>query len=186
MRTVAAFLVSVVCITGWASADEPRESNRQIARELWDRELRLNGGKVVEQPHYPTEPALPWLSAWCVTRDPKFVVVAKKQLEYAHSREKKGLLIAPEGVSRDYQARQIYNFYLAYRILGDGAYMNWADSCAKAMIELIPRADHEVGGEKFKLFSAGFVNQDKGGVGSLGYFVDANQNAEVGLAYGLL
>src|SRR2546423_8483113 len=107
------FLLSIGLLTSSLLAQGTQQSNRQIARELWDRELRLNGGKVVEQPHYPTEPALPWLSAWCVTRDPKFVVVAKKQLEYAHSREKKGLLIAPEGVSRDYQARQIYNFYLA-------------------------------------------------------------------------
>jgi hypothetical protein len=102
------------------------------------------------------------------------------------------MIVTPDGTTtRDYQARQIYNFYLAYRILADGKYIRWADECAQAMLAIVPRQAHEIAGpaglrETHTVFSAGFIDPEKPGAGTLGYFIDVNQNAETGLAYGLL
>src|SRR6188474_2365386 len=97
------------------------ESNPRIelAKKLWAEKLTATNGKAVEAPHYPTEEALVFLSAYDFTREQRYADQAARQLEYSHSREQNGLLITPHQVTRDYQARQIYNFYLGYRILAD-------------------------------------------------------------------
>src|SRR6266498_5762032 len=92
-------LISLLFAAEFATAQEHRATNREIARQLWERELQKAGGKVVEQPHYPTEPALIWLSAWSVLREPKFADAARRQIEYAHTREKHGIIVAINGVT---------------------------------------------------------------------------------------
>src|SRR5437764_10590429 len=110
------------------------------------------------------------------------------QLDYCHGREVDGLLVTRENLStRDYQARQIYNFYLAYRILGDGRYLRWADDCAAAMVRLIPRGPREdPAGRTCTLFLAGYFTPDGKPHHETGNSIDPNQNAEVALAYTLL
>jgi hypothetical protein len=181
---VAAFLVLIPSI---ATAQEATASRIPLLREVWEKKLADAAGKAVEQQYYPTEPALVFLSAWSVTREEKYAEQARRQLESAHGREKEGVLVINDGTTtRDYQARQIYNFYLAYRVFADGEYLDWADDCARAMLKVIPRKAHDVAGRTYTLFSAGFVDPQRRGDGSLGYVVDVNQNAEVGLAFALL
>jgi hypothetical protein len=137
--------------------------------------------------HYPTEGALVFLTAYDFTRDPRFAQQAAVQLDYAHAREVNGLIVTGEKTTtRDYQARQIYNFYLAYRVLGDGRYLRWADDCAAAMIRLIPREPHEAAGQTHALFLAGYFSADGKAAGANGNVIDVNQNAEVALAFSLL
>lgn len=159
----------------------------ELAKKLWEEKLAATGGKFVAQDHYPTEEALVFLSAFDFTRDPKYAKQATRQLEYSHSREQNDLLITPHQVTRDYQARQIYNFYLGYRMLGDVRFLRWADDCARAMHKTIPRGKHEMAGETHTLFAAGYVDPAKPQAAKeLGRAIDVNQNAEVALAFTVL
>lgn len=154
---------------------------------LWEQRLAAAGGKPIVSEYYPTEEALIFLSAYDITRDGRYAKQAAAQLEYAHSREKDGVFVTSEGTTtRDYQARQIYNFYLAYRILADGRYLHWADDCAAAMIRAIARAAHPAAGETHTTFEAGFFTADGKRAHSNAQVIDVNQNAEVALAYSLL
>src|SRR5205823_1721940 len=116
------------------AAPTTREARLAAARQLWDERLEKTGGKPIVSEYYPTEEALIFLAAYDFTRDARHAAQAAIQLAYAHSREANGVFVTSEKLTtRDYQARQIYNFYLAYRILGEGKYLRWADGCAKAM-----------------------------------------------------
>lgn len=164
-----------------------RQSRLAIAEKLWRERLEAAGGKPLVSEHYPTEETLVFLTAYDFTRDDRYAKQAAIQLDYCHSREKDGLFLTSEGsTTRDYQARHIYNFYLAYRILADGRYLKWADDCAAAMLKVIPRAKHTVAGETYTLFQAGFVNPKGEPAGWNKQYIDPNQNAEVALAYSLL
>jgi hypothetical protein len=122
-----------------------------------------------------------------MTRDPRYAKQAATQLEYAHARERDGIFVTSEGLTtRDYQARQIYNFYLAYRLLADGKYLRWADDCAAAMVRAIPREPHTCAGDTHKLFLAGFFDASGKAAKETGNVIDVNQNAEVALAFSLL
>src|SRR5437868_1103407 len=88
------------------------------------------------KPPYPTEAGVTFLSAWLCTGEYAYRAAALSQFEFAHSRENEdGLLIAEKGFCRDFQARQIYNFFTAYRTLGDRKYLAWADRCARGMLD---------------------------------------------------
>jgi len=169
------------------AAQTTRESRLEIAKTRWEARLATAGGKHIVADAYPTEEALVFLSAYSVTRDPRYAQQAATQLQYAHSREKDAILLTfAHETTRDYQARQIYNFYLAYRVLGDGRYLRWADDSARAMIKVIPRAAHSAGGETHTLFFAGYYTADGKPARANGQVIDVNQNAEVALAYSLL
>ncbi len=175
--------ISLIAVAPIGLAENPTA----VLRAGWEAQFTKVAGKPVEQQHYPTEPALVWLSAYSVTRETKYAEQARRQLDDAHRRETNGILVIYDGTTtRDYQARQIYNYYVGYRILAEPKYLRWAEVCAKAMVEVFPRKAKELGGKSYKLFAAGFLNPQKPREGSLGYFVDVNQNAEVGLAFGLL
>ena len=141
-------------------------------------------------PYYPTEPAIILLSAWLCTGGQKYHEAAVLQLDFAHSRENDdGLLITELGFNRDTEARQIYNFYAAYKILGDKKYLTWADKAAQALIKHLPRTPHQVLGtnKTYNLFAAGYCKPDKPyDTSALKPWVDVNQNAELALAYTLL
>jgi hypothetical protein len=110
------------------AAQSTQESRLAIAKTQWEDRLASAGGKPIVADAYPTEEALVFLSAYSLTRDAGYAKQAATQLEYAHSRERDGILLTFKNeATRDYQARQIYNFYLAYRVLGDGRYLRWAD-----------------------------------------------------------
>jgi hypothetical protein len=184
LLTLLVLLIGSISISG--AGDTPT-GRREMVRTLWEKEYERAAQSAPTRSPYPTEAALVFLSAYDFTRDPKFAALAAKLLDYAHSLEKRGMIVTPEGrTTRDYQARQIYNFYLAYRILGDGKYLRWADACAKAMLEILPRAPHECQGETHTQFAAGFIDVEGPQQGPFHYGIDVNQNAEVGLAYGLL
>src|SRR5690349_2716586 len=92
-----------------------------IAAKMWDEQLAKADGKPIVSDCYPTEAALVFLTAYDFTRAATMPPQAVVQLDYSHGREVVGLFVTRQNVTtRDYQARQIYNFYLAYRILGDG------------------------------------------------------------------
>jgi hypothetical protein len=186
MTRFAAWLT--LWLTAIAAAAQPttRESRLAIARELWEAKLAAVGDSHVVAEHYPSEEALPFLSAYAHTRDPRYAAAAARQLEYAHSRDKDGIFLTSTGVAnRDYQARQTYNFYLAYRILADGRYLRWADDGAAAMLRIIPRESHVCAGQTHTLFLAGFITPS-GERRQMANVIDVNQNAEVALAYSLL
>jgi hypothetical protein len=182
------FLAALLLLSSIVTADPTtRESRLTIARGLWEQRLNAAGGKPIVSEYYPTEEALVFLTAYDFTRDARYSAQAVAQLEYSHSRERDGIFLTSDGTTtRDYQARQIYNFYLAYRILGDGRYLRWADAGATAMIRVIPRGPHEAAGETHTTFLAGFITGDGKPARSTGQVIDVNQNAEVALAYSLL
>jgi hypothetical protein len=158
-----------------------------LVKQRWEERLAAAGGKPIVAEHYPTEQALVFLSAYSITRDQRYAAQAALQMEYAHLREKNGVFVTSEQTTtRDYQARQIYNFYLAYRILADGRYLRWADDCAVAMIRVIPRAPHTAAGETHTTFEAGFFTADGKRAHDNAQVIDVNQNAEIALAYSLL
>src|SRR4051794_40925277 len=122
---IAMLFAVLACV---AAGPTTHESRLAIARKIWDDRLAQTGGKAVVSEYYPTEEALAFLSAWDLTRDEKYATQAKIQLDYAHGREKDALMLISSGVChRDYQARHVYNFYVAYRILADGKYLKCAD-----------------------------------------------------------
>jgi hypothetical protein len=179
----------LLAVSGAAAETSTNVTERlTLARKLWDQALERTGGTAVKSDYYPTEPALPFMSAYLFTREQRFADQAARQLELAHNQQINGMILSPLGATRDYQARQIYNFYTAYRVFGEGKYLRWADDCAQSMIKIIPRGPHRSGknGQTNVLFSAGFFDPAKPGNGKFHGNIDANQNAEVALAYSLL
>jgi hypothetical protein len=185
----------VLCVLGGSllfrptglAAQTTRESRLAVAKSRWEERLAKAAGKPIVADAYPTEESLVFLSAYSHTRDPRYAKQAATQLEYAHSREKAGILLTfANETTRDYQARQIYNFYLAYRILADARYLRWADDAARAMIKTIPRAAHAAANDTPTLFFAGYYTADGKPARATGQVIDVNQNAEVALAYSLL
>jgi hypothetical protein len=174
-------------LSATVGAQTTREARLTVVQSRWDERLAATGEKFVVADAYPTEEALVFLSAYSLTRDPRYAEQAARQMNYAHSREKDGILVTFKGVTtRDYQARQIYNFYLAYRLLADGRYLRWADDCAAAMLRAIPRGPHTAADETHTTFVAGYFTADGKEAGSNGQVIDVNQNAEAALAYSLL
>jgi hypothetical protein len=164
-----------------------RVSRLAVAKSLWEDRLTKAGGKPIVSEYYPTEEALVFLTAYDLTRDDRYAKQAAVQLDYCHCREKDGIFLTSKNrMTRDYQARHIYNFYLAYRILGDGRYLRWADDGARAMLKRLPREPHTIANETHTLFLAGFFDVNGKPVESTGNVIDVNQNAEVALAYTLL
>jgi hypothetical protein len=162
-------------------------------RSCWEAYYKSNdSGKKLRSgvPYYPTEAAIYLLSAWLCTGEQKYHEAAVLQFEFAHSRENDdGLLITELGFNRDTEARQIYGFYTAYKILGDKKYLTWADESAQALIKHLPRRSHTVLGttKTYSLFAAGYCKPDKPyDASGLNTWVDVNQNAELALAYTLL
>ena len=162
----------------------------EAMRGCWADYYKANdSGKTLRGgvPYYPTEPGIILLSAWLSTGDRKYREAAVLQFDFAHSRENDDdLLITELGFNRDTQARQIYNFYTAYKLLGDKKYLTWADKCAQALIEHLPRRSHTVlrTTKTYMLFAAGYCKPDKPyDTSALNTWVDVNQNAELALAY---
>jgi hypothetical protein len=170
-----------------AAAQTTRQACLDQAKQRWEQRLAAAGGKPVVTDAYPTEEALVFLSAYSLTRDPRYADQAARQMEYAHSREKDAIVVTHKRqTTRDYQARQIYNFYLAYRLLADGRYLRWADDCAASMLRIFPREPHTAAGETHTTFAAGYFTADGKPAGANGQVIDVNQNAEVALAFSLL
>lgn len=185
MKRIWWMLLAVLVMTSGVGAQTTQRLNS--ARQLWEKQLRDAANKPIVSKFYPTEAALVFLTAYDFTRDARFAMQADVQLEYSHARESEGLLLTSDRTTtRDYQARQIYNFYLAYRILAEGKYLHWADACAAAMIRVIPRSSHSCAGETHVLFEAGYFDATGKPVRENGNAIDVNQNAEIGLAFSLL
>jgi hypothetical protein len=189
METLHVKLAVVITFVfaGVSSLPVAAQDRLEQVKKIWDAKLEKAGGKGIPQPHYPTEEGLMFLSAYDFTHDAKYADQARRQMELAHNQTQMGMVMTPHKATRDYQARQIYNFWLAYRVLGDEKYLKWADEAAEAMLKVIPREEHSVRGETHKLFAAGYIDPVVGAQeDQISYAIDVNQNAEVGLAYGLL
>ena len=186
MKAIAVVIALLVACNALL-AGAPATTRMASVQKLWEARLLKAGGKPIVSEHYPTEEALVFLTAYDFTRDPRYATQASLQLDYCHAREVNGLFVtSAKTTTRDYQARQIYNFYLAYRILADGRYLHWADDCAAAMAARIPRQSHPAAGETHTLFLAGYFTPDGKPHHETGNAIDPNQNAEVALAYTLL
>jgi len=88
-------------------------------------------------------------------------------------------------VTRDSIARHIYNFYVGYRVLGDKRMLTHADRCVDGVIERLKREPLTFRGGTFTLFDVAFEPKRPYKSPS-GTSIDANQNAELGLAFTLL
>ena len=189
LAATLALLAAAAGLPGRADGDAHAE-RLAAARAYWERVLAACAGEPAKSAYYPTEPALPMLTAYAVTREARFADQATRQLAYAHGLERDGMLAVPASGfpagHRDPQARQVYNFYLAYRLLADGKYLQWADDCARAMVKVLPRAAHDCAGQSHVQFTASLINLDAPTAVAPVYAVDVNQNAEVGLAFALL
>lgn len=182
------WVIPIVCVAGiFVHGQSLSISRLQQATALWEQRLQQAGGKPIPQPHYPTEEALMFLSAYDFNREVRYAEQCALQLEHAHDQTQLDMVMTPHKATRDYQARQIYNLYVGYRLLGDGRYLRWADDAAAAMLKIIPRAKHTVAGETHTLFAAGYIDPTAPPKpDEIEYPIDVNQNAEVGLAFGLL
>lgn len=182
----ALLIIAIVSITSVTFAQTTYPAVEQ-AKPRWVARLAESGGKAIVSEYYPTEESLVFLTAYDFTRDPRYAEQAAKQLEYAHGREMDGLFLTTSGTTtRDYQARQIYNFYVGYRTLADGRYIKWADACADAMVRVIPRRPHEHAGQTHTIFIGSFVRPDGSTAVENGETIDGNQNSEIALAFTLL
>lgn len=138
---------------------------------------------------YPTEPAMTMLSAYLVTGNPVFRQDTEDQLQFAHSLENSDhLLVIPKypWVSRDYQARHIYNLALAGMLLKEPTYVRWADDCAQAMVDHLSRVSHldRDGVVRTIFYNTYETAPPYQALSPPG--VSPNQNAGVGLAFTLL
>lgn len=138
---------------------------------------------------YPTEPAMTFLSAYLATGNQLYRQAVEDQLQFAHSLENSDrLLLIPQypWVSRDYQARHIYNLAIAGMLMNEQKYVGWADACAQAMIDHLTRAPHlDRDGVLRLLFSNTYELVPPYRADSPPR-VSPNQNAGVGLAFTLL
>ena len=141
---------------------------------------------------YPTEPATFFLSAWMLTGKSDYLQAARRQYDVARSWvNEDGVFDAsrsghfPQGFTRDATARQIYNAYTGWRVLGDPALLELADRCAEGMLRHIARQPHEYRGGKFTLFATTTEARPPYRVNG-NTWIDVNQNAELGLAFTLL
>src|SRR5947208_3674187 len=130
---VACIVWSLAACVG---AQDLATARLEQAQKVWATRLEKAGGKPIPQPHYPTEEALMFLSAYDFMREGRYLDQCIRQLEMAHNQTQLGMVKTPEKATRDYQARQIYNFYVAYRILGEGKYLKWSDEAATAMLKI--------------------------------------------------
>lgn len=187
-------------VPGIQGMSKGRASIREVFRgskhcetfsRYWDDYYKATeGGKTLHtgRPEYPTEPGIIFLSAWLCTREARYRQSAVSQFDFAHSIENDdGLLVTDNGFCRDTQARQIYNFYTAFKLLRDRRYLAWADRCARGMLDHLPRCPRLILGRSFTTFVAGFCPANKPyDSARLRPWVDVNQNAEVALAFTLL
>ncbi|HZZ43888.1 MAG TPA: hypothetical protein VFE58_13205 [Tepidisphaeraceae bacterium] len=180
-------ITSLLCFLLIGAGPATRQTRLEFAESLWEAKLAATGDKPVVSEYYPTEESLVFLSAYDFTHEPRYAAAAERQLEYAHSREKDGLFLTSSGTTtRDYQARQTYNFYVAYRILGEVKYLRWSDECADALLRVIPRRAHTVNGQMHLLFRGDFYRPDGTMTVENSETIDPNQNSEVALAFSLL
>ncbi len=173
-----------------------RGKHRDTFEFLWKRYYQFtDGGRRVrdESKPYPTEPATVFLSAWACTAEEKYRDAAIRVFEYAHEREDDGRFVfhVPDAslpdkkrpvFNRDPQARQIYNFYTAYKIFGHLDYLQWADRCAASMLKHIRRVPHPA--LHRNLFAHNVITLGENPTRATS--IDANMNCEIALAYTLL
>jgi hypothetical protein len=194
MRASPLLLLLILTTSAEAAAPPPAVSQAdararwlELAKPLWEARLARAAGKPEPSANYPTEPALVFLTAYDLTRETRYAEQAVKQLAYAHDRSVDGLLLASDGLcGRDYQARQIYNFYVAYRILNDERYRKWADDAATAMLKHVPRSPYACRGETHTLFTSDLLDRTGNVKLSNPQRIDPNQNSEIALAFSLL
>jgi hypothetical protein len=140
---------------------------------------------------YPSEEAIFFLSGWMLTGDDACLKAAQTQLNVSHSWvDRNGVFDGtPSGeidkVSRDASARHIYNYYVAYRVLGDPKMLVHVDRCADAMMQYLKREPFVYKGQTFTLFDVVYEPRKPYKPAS-GTTIDANQNAELGLTFTLL
>jgi|GEM_PF-2847987 len=143
---------------------------------------------------YPSESAISLLSAYLVTRETRFRDAALRQLQYARSLEDENHLHrypedlsgdAPFGlVSTNAQARLVVGYYLAWHVLGEANYLDWADETLAAFL-LLPATEACWNEECFTAWSF-LYSREEGFEPWTSCFVNPNQNAVIGLAMTLL
>lgn len=152
------------------------------------------GGAGLQQgkPLYPSEPGIVFLSAFLATGEERYLEAAKAQLAFAHQRQTPEGLLAVDlgggrlGVGKDPQSRQVYNFFTAFKLLGDDTYLAWADECAAALLRHVPQVEHTCRGLSLRTLEHGYRDPVSHRSIDAAPLVDPNQNAEAALALSLL
>jgi hypothetical protein len=132
---------------------------------------------------YPTEALMSFASAAEVLCDADAETAAQVRATFALSWENGDHLIiyspAPY-ISRDYQARHIYNLWAAGQALGDRALLDAADAAAQSMMSL----ERQEYGD-YTLFCTTYGTTTPYDC-QIAPWIDVNQNSEVGMAFALL
>jgi hypothetical protein len=133
---------------------------------------------------YPTEAMISLASGAELLCDEELAAAALTRAEYALSWETDDHFLVWSGypyITRDYQARHIYNLWAAGHALGDRALLAAADDAAAAMLTL-ERLPYE---DEYTIFCAVYeVSTHACDASTL--WIDVNQNSEIGLAFALL
>jgi hypothetical protein len=173
------------------------QSIRMMAKRLYY-EYQLNlyntsPTKVLDKPHiydpraYPSEAATSMLSAYINTGDNRYKEAAIRQLAYGHSHENADHLLVADGytmIAAHYQARLIIGYYVAYQILNDPVYLDWADAALDGLLSL-STAQITVLGRTFNIFNYTYDMTPPYAPNS-GVRIDPNQDASYGLSMTLL
>ncbi len=205
-----AFLVLILLVSGGCGAvdmapvQELGSPRSQAIRSFWsaqDSSIRSRPDMVFDQQSnvfdprvYPSEAAVSFLSAWLVTGESRFREDAVRQLEYARSLEDSfHYQIYPEDlrieeeeplVSTNAQARLVQGYFLAWKILEDRRYLDWADQALTALLSL-PLSEACWQMECFPAW-AFLYTREASPQPWTSCFVNPNQNAVIGLVLTLL
>ncbi len=141
-------------------------------------------GGFTSESAYPTEAMLTLASASDLLCDPTLAEAARARADFARSWENADHLLVWSGypyITRDYNARHIYNLWAAGQILGDDELRAAADATAEAMLDL-ERVSHGDG----ELFCVSYETTAPYACVGDYTWIDVNQNSELGLAFALL
>lgn len=133
---------------------------------------------------YPTEALMTLASGAALLCDADLAAAAAQRADYARSWETDDHFLLWSGfpfVTRDYQARHIYNLWAAGHALGDPTLLSAADDAAAAMLTLERRPYRE-----FTLFCAVYASSPPHACDASSLWIDDNQNSEIALAFALL
>lgn len=145
--------------------------------------MNAEGGFDAESA-YPTEAMITLASGAELLCDADLAAAATTRAEFARSWETDDHFLVWSGfpyITRDYQARHIYNLWAAGHALGDPSLLEAADAAASAMLTL-ERLTYR---DEYTIFCAVYdVATHACDTSSL--WIDDNQNSEIALAFALL
>lgn len=143
-----------------------------------------DSGAFSSESAYPTEAMMSLASAAWLLCDDDLAEAARTRADYARSLENADHLMYWSGypyLTRDYNARHIYNLWAAGHALDDPDLLEAADATASTMLglERVAHGDHVLFCVAYETTAPYACHDDY-------TWIDVNQNSEVGLAFALL